>query len=133
MTMTPHTTIIESSDAWQLLRGRSIGRLAVSLDDRPDIFPVNFLADGADLLVRTAHGTKTARIAENTHVAFEVDEVTSEHAWSVVVKGTARVITEQSAIDLAERSPLWAWSPEPKHVFLRISVAEVTGRRFQRH
>lgn len=133
---TPHTVPLDAADAWQLLRSRSVGRLAVSVGDRPDIFPVNFLARRDALLVRTGIGTKTARIAVNPHVAFEVDHWTADHAWSVVVHGQARLLDEEddaAAIAGLLRAPLWAWAPEAKHSFLRITASEITGRRFTRH
>ena len=40
------TEILEPRECWELLRGVSVGRLAVWLGDRPDIFPVNYALDG---------------------------------------------------------------------------------------
>ena len=129
--MPDYTMPLTADEAWAHLRSRSHGRLAVSHDGQPDIFPVNFLANGQEILIRTQEGTKLERIDANDRVAFEADEVTSERAWSVVVKGSATRLDE-SAVAAARRAPLWTWAPEPKDVFLRIRPSEITGRLFDR-
>jgi nitroimidazol reductase NimA-like FMN-containing flavoprotein (pyridoxamine 5'-phosphate oxidase superfamily) len=126
-----YATKLDSYDAWERLRSQSFGRLAVSLDGQPSIFPVNFLADDSTILIRTEEGTKVEQIEVNALVAFEVDEVDSARAWSVVVKGVAHRLDE-TTIAAARRAPLWSWAPEPKEVFLRITPTEVTGRIFTR-
>ena len=40
---------LNSSQSWQLLRDAPFGRLAVVLDGRPDIFPVNNVVDRVSL------------------------------------------------------------------------------------
>lgn len=127
-----YSTEIDSGDAWVRLRSKSYGRLAVSLDGQPDIFPVNFLADDSSILIRTRAGTKVDRVVANAHVAFETDDADSDSAWSVVVKGTARLIDEAAALEAAAHAPLWAWAPGEKNLFLRISPTEVSGRMFTR-
>jgi nitroimidazol reductase NimA-like FMN-containing flavoprotein (pyridoxamine 5'-phosphate oxidase superfamily) len=114
-----------------MLGSKSIGRLAVSFDGQPDIFPVNFLTNDSDILIRTEEGTKVERVAANALVAFEADETNPERAWSVVVKGIAQRLGETDAA-AAAKAPLWTWAPEPTSVFLRIRPTEVTGRLFTR-
>ena len=48
------TTILESNECWALLRAADVGRLAVSIAERPDIFPVNFAVDHGTIVFRTA-------------------------------------------------------------------------------
>src|SRR6187551_1413023 len=82
----------------ELLTGTSVGRLAVDIAGRPEIFPINYvMADGA-IVFRTAAGTKLAGAALMHHVAFEIDgfEPSTRTAWSVVVKGWAREIERQA-------------------------------------
>ena len=129
--MSEYTMPLDSDEAWAQLRSKSFGRLAVTLDGQPDIFPVNFLALDSGILIRTAEGTKLERIDANPLVAFEVDDATSDRAWSVVVKGIATRMTD-AAIVAASRAPLWSWAPEPKDVLIRIRPTEITGRLFNR-
>ncbi len=126
-----YTMTLDSVEAWARLRSKSFGRLAVSVDGQPDIFPVNFLANESGIYIRTENGTKLERIEGNPHVAFEVDDVTDSRAWSVVVKGNAQRMDE-TAVAAASHLPLWTWAPEPKDVFIRIRSTEVSGRMFNR-
>ena len=129
--MTEYTIQLTAGEAWERLRSMSYGRLSVSIEGQPDVFPVNFLAIDSGLLIRTEEGTKVERIDANALVAFEVDDVTGERAWSVVVKGNARRM-DPPAIEAARRAPLWTWAPEPKDVYIRITPTEITGRYFNR-
>ena len=126
-----YTMPLEPGEAWTRLRSHSFGRLAVSRDGQPEIYPVNFLANESGILIRTEEGSKVDIIAANFRVAFEVDDASPERAWSVVVKGTARRMDEAEVVT-AQRAPLWAWAPEPKDVYIRIHPTEVTGRLFAR-
>ncbi|CAN5322998.1 pyridoxamine 5'-phosphate oxidase family protein [soil metagenome] len=119
-------------EAWNMMRSQSVGRLAVSAAGQPDIFPVNFLASEHSILIRTTAGTKVAAMAENDLVAFEVDYLGATDAWSVVVKGLARRLEEEHAIQEAAKSPLWTWIRRPTDVFIRILPHDVNGRYFHR-
>lgn len=129
--MPEYTMPLIADEAWAHLRSRSFGRLAVSLDGQPDVFPVNFLAEESGILIRTQEGTKLERIDANPLVAFEADDVTADRAWSVVVKGVAARL-DDAAVAAARRTPLWTWAPEPKDVFIRIRPTEISGRLFNR-
>jgi hypothetical protein len=115
-----------------MLRATEVGRLAVSVADRPEIFPVNFVVDRDSLVFRTAEGTKLAGAVLGRAVAFEVDgdDPDSGAAWSVIVKGRAVEVERMhdyfDALDL----PLFPWHAGPKRRFVRIEPHEITGRRF---
>ncbi|CAN5348433.1 pyridoxamine 5'-phosphate oxidase family protein [soil metagenome] len=130
--MTTDFTHLDPYDAWARLRSQSYGRLAVSIDGQPDIYPVNFLATETNILIRTQAGTKVDDIVQNARIAFEADSADSESAWSIVVKGLAVRIDEPQALENAQHAPLWSWAPGDKNVFIRITPTEVTGRMFTR-
>ncbi len=122
---------LSTAQSWGLLREAVVGRLAVSIDGKPDIFPVNHVVDHGSLVFRTAAGTKLYS-AIGHYVAFEVDgyDLSDAAAWSVVVKGPAREIWQtDEAID-ALGLPLFPWHDAPKPRFVRIEPTSVTGRRF---
>jgi len=129
---TPHTTTLDDTEAWSRLRSQSFGRLAVSVDGHPDIFPLNFLATDNGILLRTEPGTKVEDIESNANVAFEVDHTDEHAAWSVVVRGTAERIRDEESLRLLTAAPLWAWAPGEKSVFLHIVPTDVSGRLFAR-
>lgn len=123
---------LDSAECWRLLRRGEVGRLAVSISDHPDIFPVNYVVDGESLVFRTGPGTKLAAAVLGRGVAFEIDgyEPLVGEAWSVVVKGHAREIEHMMEYFDAEELPLFPWNASPKPDFVRIEPALVTGRRF---
>jgi nitroimidazol reductase NimA-like FMN-containing flavoprotein (pyridoxamine 5'-phosphate oxidase superfamily) len=128
----PGVMNLEVNACWALLRSREVGRLAVSIDGRPDIFPVNYVVDHGTVVFRTAEGTKLAGAVQRG-VAFEADgyEPETGEAWSVVVKGRAEEISRvQDLLDTADL-PLFPWQAAPKQRFVRIVPDEITGRRFR--
>lgn len=116
----------------ELLTRTSVGRLAVDIAGRPEIFPINYVMSDGTIVFRTAAGTKLAGAALMHHVAFEIDgfEPSTRTAWSVVVKGWAREIEHPAERDAAERLPLFPWVSSDKPNFVRIDPHEITGRRF---
>ncbi|QWT23217.1 pyridoxamine 5'-phosphate oxidase family protein [Subtercola sp. PAMC28395] len=127
------SSILDPLDAWGRLRSRGVGRLAVSDNGNPDIFPINYLASADQILIRTAPGTKLTKLMLNESVALETDHYDAETAWSVVVKGTARHLTDEDSIRAARDSPLWSWMPRSTDAFVVITPTEVTGRAFAGH
>jgi uncharacterized protein len=125
-------TILEPNACWALLRTADVGRLAVSITDHPDIFPINFVVDQGTVVFRTAEGTKLAASVLGVAVAFEVDgyDADAGDAWSVVIKGRAEEINRMYELFDAAELPLFPWHAAPKQCFVRIVPLEITGRRF---
>ena len=125
-------TNLELNTCWELLRQADVGRLAVSIADHPDLFPVNFVVDNGTVVFRTAEGTKLAAAVLGRAVAFEVDgyDAAAGDAWSVVIKGHAVEIERMQDLFDALDLPLFPWHASPKHRFVRIEPVDVSGRRF---
>jgi nitroimidazol reductase NimA-like FMN-containing flavoprotein (pyridoxamine 5'-phosphate oxidase superfamily) len=126
------TTILEPHECWALLRSNEVGRLAISIMNQPDIFPINYVVDHGAVVFRTAEGTKLAGAVLGQSVAFEVDGYEAEHgeAWSVVLKGRAVELERMQDVFDACDLPLFPWLASPKPRFVRIEPDSVTGRRF---
>ena len=124
---------LQSQQCWELLRQVSVGRLAVWIDDHPDIFPLNYTVDHGSLVFRTGAGTKLGAALGETPVALEADGVdaASGMAWSVVVKGRAAAITGTDEILDSASLHLFPWQAGQKDHFVRITPDSITGRRFQ--
>ena len=122
---------LNEDDCWDLLISSSFGRLALSISGEPDIYPVNFVASDKRLVFRTAEGTKLLELTVNNRVAFETDGVGRDEAWSVVVRGEARVLEKQAEIEAADQLPLRPLIPTLKYIYVEITPKTVTGRRFQ--
>lgn len=132
--MSDNTSPVSSLSAEQcerMLENNTLGRLAVSIGQRPDIYPINYAYFGGKILFRTAEGSKLAASVANPIVAFEIDGYTATSAWSVVVKGNAHVIDTDSEESAAEASGLNPWVPTIKMNLVSIEPTEITGRLFQ--
>ncbi len=131
---TPESGLEELSvDAcWAFLRAQSVGRLAVWVVDHPDIFPLNYVIDHGTLVFRSRRGTKLMAALSEAPVALEIDgfESDSSKAWSVVVKGHAKEISEVQEVLGTMDLPLFPWQAGEKNHFVRIIPDVVTGRRF---
>ena len=126
------TETLDATTCWALLRDAPVGRLAVLVDGRPDIFPVNAIVDHGTIIFRTAPGTKLAA-ASRADVAYEVDgyDVQDGVAWSVVVKGRGHVVRESHEWLSAAELPIFPWQEGRKSWFVRIEPQNVTGRWFR--
>ena len=126
------TKVLQPHECWTLLRTVSVGRLAVWVEDHPDIFPINFTTDHGTLVFRTGEGTKLASALGDTPVAMEADGVDAETgvAWSVVAKGGATAILATDDVLDTVGLPLFPWEEGHKDHFIRITPTSITGRSF---
>ena len=122
-------TQLSEDECWQMLHEEEFGRLAFRLVDEVHIAPVNYAVDHDTLLFRTAGGDKLLSIAMGSEVAFEIDRYDDEHAHSVVVRGSARILPEDEE-HRAENVPLRPWVGTPKYNVVEIRPRVVTGRAF---
>jgi len=123
---------LTTDGCWELLTSVDVGRLAVCIGDRPDVFPVNYIVDDHSIVFRSAEGTKLAAAVLGRAVAFEIDgyDPTGGEAWSVVARGPAIELGSMAELFAAENLPLFPWHASPKPRYVRIRPEEVTGRRF---
>ena len=124
-------TILPEHECWDLLASVALGRVVTSVDEQPEIFPVNFVVQRRTVLFRTAEGTKLVSAAINRRVVFEADQHNVEEGWSVIVKGVARILHGDDEIEAAERAQLLTWTTPAKTHYVRVQPLAVTGRRFR--
>jgi nitroimidazol reductase NimA-like FMN-containing flavoprotein (pyridoxamine 5'-phosphate oxidase superfamily) len=115
---------------WELLGQKTIGRLAVVINNSPDIFPVNYKAWHKEIYVQTAPGLKLAAAVLNPMVAFEVDSIdeTQKIGWSVVVRGEAKELEQIDDLLFAEDLSVGPWAAGVKSRFLQLIPESITGR-----
>jgi len=123
---------LAEEDCWALLERETLGRLGLVVAGDLEIFPVNYRVDGRRLLFRTAEGTKLAGLTVHDQVVFEIDGADETSAWSVVVKGTARVLEHEAELLHAEQVPSASWLPTLKTRFVEIRPSSMSGRGFRR-
>jgi len=131
-THTDDNPILELDDeqSWELLKATKHGRIVVSVAGEPDIFPVNYVTSGQKIYLRTAPGNKLAQLTINSRVLFETDGILSDEAWSVVLRGSARVLTTSAELEAVEALELKTWVPTLKDFYVEILPTSVSGRHF---
>jgi uncharacterized protein len=130
----PDLEELSDQESERLLASQDLGRVAMVVEGRPQIFPVNYaFADGV-VVFRTGEGLKLDR-SPMTAVAFETDGLDKANglAWSVIVQGTAQNIT--NTIDTrSERLRHLAVSPAApgdRPYWVGIYMSHISGRRFK--
>ena len=134
--MTSHRTWLQSlspGECVELLETSWLGRLGVTVDGHPEIFPVNHVFDRATgtIIFPTNARTKLHSALAEDLVAFEVDAVHTDPlvGSSVLVVGPAEEETSAEAIAraMALRRAVWAVSEHTR--WIRIRPVKMTGRR----
>jgi nitroimidazol reductase NimA-like FMN-containing flavoprotein (pyridoxamine 5'-phosphate oxidase superfamily) len=114
------------------LRQERVGRVAVTVDEHPEIFPVNYAVDEhGDIFFRTDPGTKLDGVSRAQTIAFEIDgfDLERENGWSVLVVGEARWVADPGEIERARSLPFAPWTAGEKANVVRLRPEKVTGRR----
>lgn len=124
---------IDRAEALRLLAAKQVGRMAFVSDGRPMILPMNFTLTEDRIVFRTfAHGSLARAV--DTPVAFEVDDIDDflEAGWSVVVSGTAELLSEAELARLSDHAPD-PWAEGPRTLFISIPIDQVSGRQLIPH
>ncbi|MDK8790524.1 pyridoxamine 5'-phosphate oxidase family protein [Corynebacterium sp. MSK039] len=123
--------ILKEDEALELMGNQQLGRLVVRIKDDFDIYPLNYVVNEGKIYFRTAEGSKLFTVSINDRVLFEADDHTEDKAWSVIVKGSARILERTDEIQKADELPLKPWLPTLKYNYVEITPEEISGRRFQ--
>jgi uncharacterized protein len=123
-------TRLSPDECWAMLREEEFARLAFRMVDEVHITPINYAVDHDTLLFRSAGGDKLLAVAMGSEVALEIDRYDEDHARSVVVRGSARILDEHEE-HRAENLPLRPWVGTLKYNVVEITPRVVTGRAFR--
>ena len=124
---------LDPEDCADLLASAPLGRLAVVVDGRPEVFPVNHVYDRASGCVAFASqpGTKLDAALRGSWVAFEADGVSADgsRGWSVLVVGRAEVIDAPETIARMDQGRDRLWRTVGNARWVRVVPSKMTGRR----
>ncbi|QZY30366.1 pyridoxamine 5'-phosphate oxidase family protein [Nocardioides coralli] len=129
----PTLTSMSSSECWQQLGERGVGRIGFDRGRGPRIHPVDYAVHDRRIYVRTSRDSEladfVAMFGDGALVSFEVDQVTdvTDGRWSVLI--AARIDTPPTD---GEEAALEQPTPTPsghRGFLVRLSPVEVTGRR----
>ena len=135
--LTPATAkvvILSDQECWSLLRNHNLGRLAIVIEGRPRIFPVNYVAAESTVVFRTEPGAKL-KYGPGSFACFEIDghDQRTSMAWCVMAVGVLKDITDandERSRDL-RRLPVEPAAPGTRLHWLVLNADEVSGRSFR--
>jgi hypothetical protein len=127
--------VLTEQQCLEYLHSADLGRLSLMVGPNIETFPVNYAADGAIVVFRTASGTRL-ETATQGRVAFEVDhwDPVAGVGWSVLLKGVASDVTsghDPFSTALRERKVL-PLAPGPRERWIAVYPSEISGRRLRR-
>lgn len=123
--------VIDHDRCVELLESTPVGRVGFLADGAPLVLPVTYAWHEDGIVFRTLEGQKLAAAAEGQQVCFEVDRWDGHDrtGWSIVVRGTAREVTDWAEIEVLERIGLVPWSRQRwRPLWVRITPSEISGR-----
>lgn len=133
--MTVQTWLVDISreKCQELLTACSLGRLAVVVDGRPEIFPVSYVIDSesGSIVFPSNAGTKLHAALTWPYVAFEIDGIETDNTggWSVSIVGHACEVTDRTAIARFAQLRTALWRSGPAVHWIRIDATTTSGRR----
>jgi nitroimidazol reductase NimA-like FMN-containing flavoprotein (pyridoxamine 5'-phosphate oxidase superfamily) len=116
----------------QRLQSRGVGRIGVLADRMVEIYPVNYVVDGDDVVVRVRRGGQIdVGSQEGAWVALQIDHADARYheGWGVLVHGHCTHVDDPDELARLARLPLTPWGDAGRTLFLRISMESVTGMR----
>ena len=127
----PILSSLTADECRALMSPGGVGRvLFVEPGRGPVAIPVNYRMDGADVVFRTREGGGMAEGIPGGPVSFDVDHLDEAlgEGWSVLVTGTASVITDMAELDRAAALGVEPWAGGERPVYVRLETGKVTGR-----
>ena len=117
-----------------LLRGHSVGRVAVIVNEFPVVLPVNYKLVETSGPTWVALRTRPGNVIDRASMpaAFEIDGlgITEQEGWSVLVRGTLHHV-DPDAGGFRERFDPQPWLDNDRDAWLIIEPFSITGRRLR--
>lgn len=125
--------VLSPEECLGLLEPGGIGRVGFMSAEGIVMLPVNYAIAAKTVVFRTAPDTLLAANA-SAPVSFEADRLdeASREGWSVLLQGHAHKITDEREVrNLEQRTGLEPWAAGARDVWVRITLARISGRRIQ--
>jgi len=127
--------LLGEAECLALLTAHDVGRVAMIVDGRPVIYPVNYVVDENSIVFRT--NWPILAQASLALLAFQIDsvDVGRQSGWSLMVQGMGHDITDalDSASEHLQAVPVSPWVPGPQPRLLRLVPWTISGHRFRGH
>lgn len=122
---------LDRPECLRLLASAAVGRVVHTDRALPACTPVNFRLVGEAVVFRTASSSRLAAATADAVVAFEVDDIDPVGCtgWTVLVTGVATAVLDVSTLLRLDQLGLVAWAGEDRQHWVRITVADISGKR----
>lgn len=124
--------VLDPDECWQLLASVPVARVGVQVGERIDVLPVNHTVVGRQVAWLSGAGTKLGAAAAEQPVALEADgiDATGRRGWSVLVHGTARIVTEEGRQQQFFDAEVTPWvAPDQRTIWVEVAEPTISGRR----
>ncbi|WP_331773390.1 pyridoxamine 5'-phosphate oxidase family protein (plasmid) [Embleya sp. NBC_00888] len=121
-------------EALDLMTGVPVGRVVVTEDALPAVYPVLFAVDGDCVVFRTLFDSALAHAALDTIVAFQADRIdaAARTGWTATVTGTSSPVDNQAEIERLDRLLPTEPGDEAKYTWIQVTSELVNGLLVQR-
>jgi nitroimidazol reductase NimA-like FMN-containing flavoprotein (pyridoxamine 5'-phosphate oxidase superfamily) len=125
--------VLTEAECRAYLRPGGVGRFLYSADRGPVAVPVNYALLEHDIVFRTDDRTAAAGAIGQRRVSFDVDHIDDalSEGWSVLVSGTATILTRPEDLEAAARLRIEPWAGGNRDTYIRLVPAEISGRRIR--
>lgn len=123
---------LDTDECWELLASVPVARVGIHVGGRIDVLPVNHTVVDRRVAWLSGAGTKLGAAAAEEAIALEADAVdeTGRRGWSVVVHGTARIVTDEDRKQQLFDAEVTPWvAPDQRTIWVEVVDATITGRR----
>jgi transcriptional regulator with XRE-family HTH domain len=131
----PHPTleVMTAEQCAARLAAGGIGRFLFLAERGPVAVPVNYAMLGADVVFRTDDRSAATGAVGQQAVSFDVDHFDEalREGWSVLVSGTASLLTRPEDVREAEKLGIEPWAGGERDAYVRLVPTEVSGRRIR--
>lgn len=128
---------LSENECLSLLSTTTVGRVAFSSVEGPELVPVNFVLIDRTIYFRTLPDGFLSQLSRgNDGVAFGIDfhDDTSLEGWNVTIKGPASQVEDRATINLVlGHSQLRPWAGGVRPLMIRIEIRSISGRRVSGH
>lgn len=124
-------TLLTAEECWMLAEQTDFARLGTIMGDKVSITPINITNHRGKIYFRTAAGSKLTHLLINKKVTLQFDSLHGDEAYSVSIRGQARLLTDLAELEEARSLNLKPWSQTTKIEFVEITPNSLTGRLFQ--
>ncbi|MDA8359928.1 MAG: pyridoxamine 5'-phosphate oxidase family protein [Actinomycetota bacterium] len=125
--------VLEPAECLERLSPGGVGRVVFDEPRGPVALPVNYRLVADAIYFRTGTGSIATVLEQAATVSMEVDHLDeSRHeGWSVLVTGTASVVTDSDELARVEAAGVEPWAGGDRHLVGKIPVTVISGRRIR--